>query len=712
MSGIPTNNSTTGRSQPQQHNQPQQQQSSWMNGTFSVSISTPVEDLNIHFPSIQLPSGISSLFGELAAHHQQSLSSSSGSGGSSSTTATTTTTTTTAATSSSSLTSTTSSSSADAAAAAAIEGAVHTSGGSVVQQQHSGGSVHQKKFEDHHPTKHHQQNGSAAAVPMQPLSFYQQQQQYSGSRASSSPATLSSCSGGGVSRATSVSCVIPMVPDGGVGAVNAEDGQQHHQPNGNVVRSLPTSAAATASVVAMNGFTAQQQQQQLDDVVGTGTPQQRRRRHSNAMRTSQSADRVPRTTRRASRPRTPRQTRSEASADAQAAQQQSNNINTTNSNNENRANINASSDSSGSSTAESGDETANINNLRRHLRNLFRMRHLILRQIVQQSAEFPSLYAIGSILCAVLILVVVLAQFFINQLIATLALLFSVSHCSDMISFKRLMSGAQASGWLIAAKVLLRQFMIGTVLGQTQWALPSLVFLQQHQQFWLPLMTSSSSSSPPLTVPEGVDNNNNGTFADALLLSSTQSPALSSSLPPPPTFWSTLYITILAQFLVMDLLLLFKLGIASFPSSWLGNSTKRRIFQWTEYSCAIYRFALPFVPWNAYFGAMWWTVLYGGIKLLFGFALFWAWLLSTLRFFRSAHIGTLPSEAECGQSEQCTICFSDFRVPIKLKCSHIFCTECIRTWLDREVTCPICRAVVTRQDNHYRNGDSMLPCVF
>ncbi|KAL3125318.1 hypothetical protein niasHT_006261 [Heterodera trifolii] len=147
--------------------------------------------------------------------------------------------------------------------------------------------------------------------------------------------------------------------------------------------------------------------------------------------------------------------------------------------------------------------------------------------------------------------------------------------------------------------------------------------------------------------------------------------------------------------------------VSSVPSSWLCASTKRRIYQWAEYNCALYRFMLPFMPWKAYFGAIWWTVLYGGIKLLFGLAL----VLATLRF-RSTHIGSLASEAECGQGEQCTICFSNFRAPIKLKCSNIFCAESIRTWLDREVTCPICRAVVTREDNHFSNGDSMLPCVF
>jgi hypothetical protein len=110
---------------------------------------------------------------------------------------------------------------------------------------------------------------------------------------------------------------------------------------------------------------------------------------------------------------------------------------------------------------------------------------------------------------------------------------------------------------------------------------------------------------------------------------------------------------------------------------------KRRLYQWLEYTAAIYRFAIPFVQWNAYLGALWWTVIYGGVKvfqrteglwesfmisfkILLGLAMAWGWLLTTLRIFRSTHLGTSPTEAERKQHEQCTICFGEFVAPIKV----------------------------------------------
>ena len=45
-------------------------------------------------------------------------------------------------------------------------------------------------------------------------------------------------------------------------------------------------------------------------------------------------------------------------------------------------------------------------------------------------------------------------------------------------------------------------------------------------------------------------------------------------------------------------------------------------------------------------------------------------------------------------TKQCAICLEDFENKmsvIKLKCGHIFCTECIKKWLKNSLTCPYCR---------------------
>ena len=41
----------------------------------------------------------------------------------------------------------------------------------------------------------------------------------------------------------------------------------------------------------------------------------------------------------------------------------------------------------------------------------------------------------------------------------------------------------------------------------------------------------------------------------------------------------------------------------------------------------------------------------------------------------------------------CAICQEKYSQPIKLRCKHVFCEECVSEWFERERTCPLCRAV-------------------
>ena len=42
----------------------------------------------------------------------------------------------------------------------------------------------------------------------------------------------------------------------------------------------------------------------------------------------------------------------------------------------------------------------------------------------------------------------------------------------------------------------------------------------------------------------------------------------------------------------------------------------------------------------------------------------------------------------------CTICHEECKNPVQLECKHTFCEECINEWVEREPSCPICRARV------------------
>lgn len=63
---------------------------------------------------------------------------------------------------------------------------------------------------------------------------------------------------------------------------------------------------------------------------------------------------------------------------------------------------------------------------------------------------------------------------------------------------------------------------------------------------------------------------------------------------------------------------------------------------------------------------------------------------------------------------QCPICQDPPNAPIKLSCGHVFCDKCVGEWLERERTCPMCRATV-RHDTlrSYGSGStSLLPNAF
>ncbi|GIL55182.1 hypothetical protein Vafri_10779 [Volvox africanus] len=58
-----------------------------------------------------------------------------------------------------------------------------------------------------------------------------------------------------------------------------------------------------------------------------------------------------------------------------------------------------------------------------------------------------------------------------------------------------------------------------------------------------------------------------------------------------------------------------------------------------------------------------------------------------------AYVGT-GSGGEEGTFGACPVCQDPVNTPVRLNCGHIFCEECILEWLERDRTCPMCRAEV------------------
>ena len=58
--------------------------------------------------------------------------------------------------------------------------------------------------------------------------------------------------------------------------------------------------------------------------------------------------------------------------------------------------------------------------------------------------------------------------------------------------------------------------------------------------------------------------------------------------------------------------------------------------------------------------------------------------------------------------DTCSICLSDIHSDFKLHCGHVFCTNCIATWLHEKLSCPYCRAAVSRSDRVFAYESSTI----
>lgn len=190
------------------------------------------------------------------------------------------------------------------------------------------------------------------------------------------------------------------------------------------------------------------------------------------------------------------------------------------------------------------------------------------------------------------------------------------------------------------------------------------------------------------------------------------------------TFFTAFCVVLIADLFVKIFFIQFKILVAAFPSYLLANKRQRRIFQWLEYCSQIYQYVIPIPQWCRFFTFSEEDGItnYCGYCLAIVYVLYKAfhfvelgqgWFNSTRYVCRLTSVGTKPGRSEIEYQQQCTICYSEFDVPIKLSCGHIFCEECVSTWLDKEHTCPMCRAIVAKEDNSWKGGDtSLIPQIF
>ena len=68
----------------------------------------------------------------------------------------------------------------------------------------------------------------------------------------------------------------------------------------------------------------------------------------------------------------------------------------------------------------------------------------------------------------------------------------------------------------------------------------------------------------------------------------------------------------------------------------------------------------------------------------------------------SPHVGENEPSSSSSSQFECNVCFDEAVRPVVTRCGHLYCWDCLTTWLQRgALDCPVCKAGVTR--------DSVIP---
>ncbi|XP_003706228.2 ring finger protein, transmembrane 2 isoform X2 [Megachile rotundata] len=182
----------------------------------------------------------------------------------------------------------------------------------------------------------------------------------------------------------------------------------------------------------------------------------------------------------------------------------------------------------------------------------------------------------------------------------------------------------------------------------------------------------------------------------------------------PLTIWELLWSVLVTDFILKLLTVVCKVVLTCIPLKLLALRQRGKCYLMVEATSQLYRCIAPIQPWlyylfEAYQGpekilGVCFAALYGLSKrndLLSRIKLFY---IAIWNLFQNANLGVSPSKEQIAASGGiCAICHEEYSVPIKLYCKHIFCEACVLTWLDRERSCPLCRAEIT-DDPIYRDG--------
>ncbi|KAL4716288.1 hypothetical protein ACJJTC_014768 [Scirpophaga incertulas] len=173
----------------------------------------------------------------------------------------------------------------------------------------------------------------------------------------------------------------------------------------------------------------------------------------------------------------------------------------------------------------------------------------------------------------------------------------------------------------------------------------------------------------------------------------------------PISLWELMWLVVLTDLIVKIITVDIKILVTMMPVMLLPFQKRGKVYLFIEAVSQLYRSLLTIQPWifylmESYEGAervmgMSLTAIYVVIKIIECCVKLKVFKDATWTLLQSVNLGTKPTgEQLLSAGDSCPICHDDYTTPVRLGCSHIFCELCIAAWLDREHTCPLCRAKV------------------
>ncbi|XP_024974741.1 RING finger and transmembrane domain-containing protein 2-like [Cynara cardunculus var. scolymus] len=184
-------------------------------------------------------------------------------------------------------------------------------------------------------------------------------------------------------------------------------------------------------------------------------------------------------------------------------------------------------------------------------------------------------------------------------------------------------------------------------------------------------------------------------------------------LPPKniPPFWHAIFIIVVNDILVRQAAMVVKCLLLMYYKNSKGLNYRKQgqMLRLVEYLLLLYRALLPVPVWYRFFlneeyGSLF-SALITGLYLTFKLTSLVEKVQSLSCALKALsheeiHYGTYATTEQVDEGgEICAICQDKMRAPVMLCCKHIFCEDCVSEWLEREKTCPLCRAVVKHSDD-------------